>query len=117
MRTIVTAGHTRDHLDEALAAFKRALGGRALRYPLRWLDARQGPPPVKLLAALQADTAETLESLRDLARGIYPPLLADRGLAEALGGAGRSLVVARYDLGALVAEEIALLRRVATLYS
>jgi signal transduction histidine kinase len=33
---------------------------------------------------LRADAAGALENLRDLARGIYPPLLADRGLAAAL---------------------------------
>ena len=33
---------------------------------------------------LKADTAGALENLRDLARGIYPPLLADLGLAAAL---------------------------------
>ncbi|MGH2529122.1 MAG: histidine kinase [Actinomycetota bacterium] len=37
-----------------------------------------------MLAELQQDTAEALENLRDLARGIYPPLLADKGLAAAL---------------------------------
>jgi signal transduction histidine kinase len=34
--------------------------------------------------ALKRDADEALETLRDLARGIYPPLLADRGLAVAL---------------------------------
>jgi signal transduction histidine kinase len=38
----------------------------------------------ELLAQLQADTADALETLRDLARGIYPPLLADEGLPAAL---------------------------------
>jgi signal transduction histidine kinase len=38
----------------------------------------------ELLAQLQADTGDALETLRDLARGIYPPLLADKGLAAAL---------------------------------
>jgi signal transduction histidine kinase len=37
-----------------------------------------------MLEQLQSDAAEALENLRDLARGIYPPLLADRGLAAAL---------------------------------
>jgi signal transduction histidine kinase len=36
------------------------------------------------LAELKADTDEALETLRDLARGIYPPLLADKGLVAAL---------------------------------
>jgi len=33
---------------------------------------------------LKHDADEALETLRDLARGIYPPLLADKGLAAAL---------------------------------
>jgi len=33
---------------------------------------------------LQADVATTIDDLRDLARGIYPPLLAEGGLAAAL---------------------------------
>jgi signal transduction histidine kinase len=37
-----------------------------------------------MLAELQRDTSAALENLRDLARGIYPPLLADKGLAAAL---------------------------------
>jgi signal transduction histidine kinase len=36
------------------------------------------------IVALKGDADEALETLRDLARGIYPPLLADRGLAAAL---------------------------------
>ena len=38
----------------------------------------------QLLGELQADAASALANLRDLARGIYPPLLEDRGLVEAL---------------------------------
>jgi signal transduction histidine kinase len=38
----------------------------------------------ELMAELQAQTTEALETLRDLARGIYPPILADRGLEAAL---------------------------------
>jgi len=36
------------------------------------------------LAALQRDIDEAIEALRDLARGIYPPLLAEEGLAVAV---------------------------------
>jgi signal transduction histidine kinase len=36
------------------------------------------------IVALKGDADEALETLRDLARGIYPPLLADKGLAAAL---------------------------------
>jgi signal transduction histidine kinase len=38
-----------------------------------------------LVALLKAETSGTLETLRELARGIYPPLLADQGLAAAVG--------------------------------
>jgi signal transduction histidine kinase len=37
-----------------------------------------------ILGELQAEAAGALANLRDLARGIYPPLLADLGLAAAL---------------------------------
>ena len=47
----------------------------------------------ELLEELQADTAAALQNLRDLARGIYPPLLADLGLVAALNAqAGKSPV-------------------------
>ena len=39
----------------------------------------------QILGELNADAAGALQNLRDLARGIYPPLLADLGLAAALG--------------------------------
>jgi signal transduction histidine kinase len=45
------------------------------------------------LAQLQADTTRTLEDLRDLARGIYPPLLADEGLGAALRAQARRAAV------------------------
>jgi len=41
-------------------------------------------PARQMLGELRADAAGALENLRDLARGIYPPLLADLGLAAAL---------------------------------
>jgi signal transduction histidine kinase len=37
-----------------------------------------------MLTQIEAETHQALEDLRDLARGIYPPLLADKGLAAAL---------------------------------
>jgi signal transduction histidine kinase len=48
----------------------------------------------QMLAELQTQTNETLEDLRDLARGIYPPLLADQGLAAALESQARRSSVA-----------------------
>jgi len=38
----------------------------------------------EILEQLQQETIEALENLRDLARGIYPPLLGDKGLEAAL---------------------------------
>jgi signal transduction histidine kinase len=43
----------------------------------------------EILAELKVDTDEALDTLRDLARGIYPPLLADKGLAAALESQAR----------------------------
>ena len=42
-----------------------------------------------MVVQAQADAADALENLRDLARGIYPPLLADQGLAAALEAQAR----------------------------
>jgi signal transduction histidine kinase len=42
------------------------------------------PAAAALLDALTTRASTMLEALRDLARGIYPPLLRDRGLAAAL---------------------------------
>jgi signal transduction histidine kinase len=45
----------------------------------------------QIIGEIKADAAGALENLRDLARGIYPPLLADLGLAAALNAqAGKS---------------------------
>jgi signal transduction histidine kinase len=38
----------------------------------------------KLLAQLRVEAQEALDNLRDLARGIYPPLLSDQGLVPAI---------------------------------
>lgn len=40
-----------------------------------------------LLAELSAEVHNALEGVRDLAHGIYPPLLAEQGLADAVRGA------------------------------
>jgi len=47
-----------------------------------------------LLVQAQTDATEALENLQDLARGIYPPLLADQGLAAALEAQARRSPVA-----------------------
>jgi len=42
-----------------------------------------------MLEELRSDSETALDDLRDLARGIYPPLLADKGLAAALAAQAR----------------------------
>jgi signal transduction histidine kinase len=46
-----------------------------------------------MLQELRGETQDALEDLRDLARGIYPPLLADKGLAAALETQARKSAV------------------------
>jgi signal transduction histidine kinase len=56
----------------------------------------------KLLEDLRGETQSTLTELRELAHGIYPPLLMDRGLKEALtAAANRSMLPTevRADVG------------------
>jgi len=47
----------------------------------------------EVLDGLSAAVEDTLQELRDLAHGIYPPLLADRGLPDALQAAARRAVL------------------------
>jgi signal transduction histidine kinase len=64
----------------------------AMAVKLRLAEALVGRDPEKerqLIGQLQTETTDALETLRELARGIYPPLLADRGLAEALAAQAR----------------------------
>ena len=46
-----------------------------------------------ILAQLKHDADEAIDSLRELARGIYPPLLASEGLGAALSGQARRFTV------------------------
>ncbi len=64
----------------------------ALTVKLRLAEslAERDPSATKtMLTDLRTETGEALESLRDLARGIYPPLLTDKGLAAALESQAR----------------------------
>jgi signal transduction histidine kinase len=67
----------------------------ALAIKLNLLASADGDPTeaTQLLTELKADTSSALENLRDLARGIYPPLLADHGLVAALGAQARKSLV------------------------
>ena len=60
---------------------------------VRDLIERDPAKALELMTQLQVDTTEALDDLRDLARGIYPPLLADQGLGAALESQARKSVV------------------------
>ena len=77
-----------DGAQQYLVAIKVKLG-------LAQMLAAKSPEKAKVaIAQLKADADEALETLRDLARGIYPPLLADKGLVVALESQARKAIVA-----------------------
>ena len=68
----------------------------ALKVKLGLAELLLGRDPEKAAATLEqlkSDADEALETLRDLARGIYPPLLADKGLVVALESQARKATV------------------------
>ncbi len=71
-----------DGAQQHLVALKVKLGLAEM------LLARDPAKAAAILEQLKSDADEALETLRDLARGIYPPLLADKGLVVALEFAG-----------------------------
>jgi signal transduction histidine kinase len=76
-----------DGVQQQLVALNIQLG-------LLGKTADRDPAKVPALAAqLQGRATEALEDLRDLARGIYPPLLADQGLPAALESQARKAAV------------------------
>jgi len=116
LRNVRLNGELQARLEELRAAQKRLVAAQdearrrlernihdgaqqrlvALSVKLRLAQAMAPKDPAQttqMLEQLQAETTETLEELRDLARGIYPPLLADKGLVAAIEAqARRSLV-------------------------
>jgi signal transduction histidine kinase len=69
----------------------------ALKVKLGLAEMLLGRDPEKaaaILEQLKGDADEALDTLRDLARGIYPPLLADKGLVVALESQARKSTVA-----------------------
>jgi signal transduction histidine kinase len=68
----------------------------ALAVKLRMVEqlaSRDAARAIALVAELQTDANDALQTLRDLAHGIYPPLLADKGIAAALDGQARRSTV------------------------
>jgi signal transduction histidine kinase len=60
----------------------------------RQLTARDPAKAAEMIGQIEEETRTALEDLRDLARGIYPPLLADKGLLAALEAQARKAAVA-----------------------
>jgi signal transduction histidine kinase len=76
-----------DGAQQHLVALKLKLG-------LAEMQALKDPATARFtLADLKRDADEALETLRDLARGIYPPLLADKGLVAAIESQARRATV------------------------
>jgi signal transduction histidine kinase len=116
MRNVVLTEQLMDHIEQLRASRKRLVSAQdaerrrlernlhdgaqqqlvALAVKLRLAEqlAERDPPKAReLIGDLQTETGEALENLRDLARGIYPPLLADKGLVAALESQARKSVV------------------------
>jgi signal transduction histidine kinase len=72
-----------DGAQQHLVALKVKLGLAEM------LLARDPAKATATLEQLKGDADDALETLRDLARGIYPPLLAEKGLVTALESQGR----------------------------
>jgi len=72
-----------DGAQQHLVALKVKLG------LVEMLLARDPAKATATLEELKGDADEALETLRDLARGIYPPLLAEKGLVTALESQAR----------------------------
>jgi signal transduction histidine kinase len=77
-----------DGAQQNLVAIKVKLGLAEM------LLAKEPANSKELIGQLKGDTDEALDTLRDLARGIYPPLLADKGLAAALEAQARKATLA-----------------------
>jgi signal transduction histidine kinase len=90
-RIMAVADHERRRLERDLhdGAQQRLV---ALRIQLELLEETMSEDPHRARAKLHAlgeDVGETLEEIRELAHGVYPSLLADRGLTEALRSAAQ----------------------------
>jgi signal transduction histidine kinase len=59
----------------------------------RQLVERDPHRAVEVLGQIETETQDALEDLRDLARGIYPPLLADQGLVAAIKAQARKAAI------------------------
>jgi signal transduction histidine kinase len=65
----------------------------------RQLTDKEPAKAAALIEQIEDETRRALEDLRDLARGIYPPLLADKGLVAALTAQARKSLVTTTVVG------------------
>ena len=117
MRNVALTEQLMDHIDQLRASRQRLVHAQdeerrklernlhdgaqqqlvALSVKLRLAEGlvdRDAEKTKSMLADLQTETTQAIEDLRDLARGIYPPLLADKGLVAALEAQARKGSVA-----------------------
>jgi signal transduction histidine kinase len=117
MRNVALAEQLMDHIEQLRASRQRLVHAQdeerrklernlhdgaqqqlvALSVKLRLAEGLVDRDPEKtktMLADLQTETGQAIEDLRDLARGIYPPLLADKGLLAALEAQARKASIA-----------------------
>ena len=83
--TAVSFDDERQRLERDLHdGVQNELIGLIIKLALAQEDAKTPPALVEMLAGLEARAQAALDSVRNIARGIRPSLLADFGLAEAL---------------------------------
>jgi signal transduction histidine kinase len=116
LRNVALTEELREHVDELRASRQRLVTAQdaerrrlernlhdgaqqnlvALRVKLslaRSLALKDPSQVATLLGDLDKDATDAMETLRDLARGIYPPMLADLGLGAALQTQARKATV------------------------
>jgi signal transduction histidine kinase len=99
-RVVLAADAERRRIERDLHdGAQQHLIGLALQLRLARGLADSEPEKAKeILGGLDSEIQETLERIRDLAHGIYPPLLQDRGLTDALAAAAlRAPIAARVE--------------------
>jgi signal transduction histidine kinase len=91
MRLVAAQDQERRRLERNLHdGAQQQLVALAVKVKLAQVVAGRDPQKTEaILTEVQSDAQDALENLRDLARGIYPPLLADQGLFAALQSQAR----------------------------
>jgi len=95
MRLVAAQDQERRRLERNLHdGAQQQLVALAVKVKLALAVATRDPQKTEaMLSEVQSEAQDALENLRDLARGIYPPLLADQGLLAALQSQARKAPV------------------------